>query len=647
MKKRSESFFGLHFDFHASPENAPGPIGKTLREEDIREICRLIRPDFLQIDCKGHPGWASYPSGCGNAMPEFALDTLELWRRVTREEGVALYMHYSGVWDFKYCRENPSERVMRADGSFSDSATRTNGRYADELLIPQLSELAGKYGVDGVWVDGDCWGSEADFHPETVAAFEKETGIKLEGKLPAKRGDPHFEDYREFCRELFRRYVRHYVDTLHAEHPNFQVASNWAFSDHMPEPVTAKVDFISGDLNPWDSFDSARYAARAIAQQGMTWDLMSWNFRAQNSILPAHAPKNPVQIMQEAAAVISLGGGFQNYITQYPDGAPRMDEIRRMKPVADFMRARQDFCFRGRAVHQAAILLSTYDRHRESGSLFSRNGCEKIMGLTSLFCDAGQSTEIVSEHTISGKCADYPLIVVPELFEGLAEETVSELLAYAFGGGNLMLAGKNTCRLFEKHGAGFTTAAADCPFFTLDGEEFGVVSGPVSVQAENAAPYAWLCSSQRSEDRLPFAALIPFGKGKIAAVGADLGSSYQKCSQYLFRRLVRAAADSLYAPVARIESSLGLAELTVLSKDGRLMIQLVNSNGNHAGTASATEDNLPPVCDILLSLDASTRPAKLILRPEGRELPFEVRGGRFYFTVDRLPIHSIVEVVTE
>ena len=67
MKRRSESAFGLHFDFHASP--APGlVVGATLREEDIREICRLIKPDFIQIDCKGHPGWASYPTELENAI---------------------------------------------------------------------------------------------------------------------------------------------------------------------------------------------------------------------------------------------------------------------------------------------------------------------------------------------------------------------------------------------------------------------------------------------------------------------------------------------------------------------------------------------------------------------------------------------------
>ena len=60
MKKRRDSFLGFHFDYHAKPEY--GVQGATLKEENIREICRTLKPDFIQIDCKGHPGWASYPS---------------------------------------------------------------------------------------------------------------------------------------------------------------------------------------------------------------------------------------------------------------------------------------------------------------------------------------------------------------------------------------------------------------------------------------------------------------------------------------------------------------------------------------------------------------------------------------------------------
>lgn len=57
-KKCEDSFFGLHFDFHAkSVKEAINPtIGKNTNEEMIRHIIEKVKPDYIQIDCKGHPG---------------------------------------------------------------------------------------------------------------------------------------------------------------------------------------------------------------------------------------------------------------------------------------------------------------------------------------------------------------------------------------------------------------------------------------------------------------------------------------------------------------------------------------------------------------------------------------------------------------
>ena len=653
MKRRSESYFGLHFDFHASPQSCPDPIGSALKEEDIREICRLLKPDFLQIDCKGHPGWASYPTECGNAMPDISGDPLALWRRVTKEEDVALYLHYSGVIDQQYCMNNPDEVIMRADGTRINDGradavsgcTRPNGRYVDELLIPQLKELAGKYGADGVWIDGECWGAHADFHPDTVAAFERETGICLNGKLPGRPEDEYYQEYREFCRGLFRKYVAHYVDTVHADYPDFQIASNWAYTDHMPEPVTAPVDFISGDLNPLSGFNSARYAGRAIAHQNRTWDLMSWNFRPATAEHPGHVPKHPVQIIQEAAAVISLGGGFQNYITQYRDGSPRMDQIRRMKPVEEFMRAREPYCFRARSVHQAAILLSTWNWKQEARTLFSRSGIERVMGLTSLVCDAGHSTEIVFEHTIAGRCADYPVIIIPEQSHGLADETVRELMEYAEHGGSLLLIGEKTCRQFELAGAPYKTSEpiALPGFFTVNGKDFGNISGyrVISAAGEGIASAA----PQQRDAGEPIACVIPFGKGKIAPIGADIGTAYQLRAQYLHRQLIKAVMPRLYSPIVRIESVCGKLEVTVLEKNGRMLIQLVNANGDHSNPTVTTEDYIPACLDIKLSIALSQKPKALMLQPEGRALDFEYADGTAKVALSRLEMHDILEII--
>lgn len=664
MKKRKESFFGLHFDFHAKPEY--GKQGATLREEDIRSILRTFKPDFLQIDCKGHPGYTSYPSSLGNAMPDFEKDTLALWRKVTKEEDVALYMHYSGVYDMKYCAEHPEETVMTANGKYAVGATRTDGKYVDELMIPQLCELYEKYGIDGVWVDGDCWKATADFRPKSLAAFEQETGIDLEGRIPATPNDKYYDEYREYHRELFRRYLRHYVDVLHEKHKELQITSNWAFSDHMPEPVSANVDFLSGDLNPVNSVNSARYAARALAQQEHPWDLMSWNFRNAISGRSCYVPKHQKQIMQEAAAVISLGGAYQNYITQYMDGSPRLEDLENLRSLPKFMRDRQPFCFGGRPIHQAALLLSTYDRAREAKNLYARTGFERVMGATALLCDVGQSLEIICEHTLKKYRDEYKMIVVPELYCGLAPETISSLLEYAHRGGNLVLWGKNTCRLFADAGAPFNTCAMQeyigIPieqqenghdstavakykpyFFTTDRKTFGSMFSPCALSANDSQITATAMTEMR-EDGMAVGIKASFGKGTISAIGFDVGLQYITGAQYAHRTLIKSVVDPLYDPLVRIESACGRLEVVVLRKDGKVMIQLVNVGGSHADSSSASDDLIPPVLDITLSLDSTLAGSKLVLQPEGRILPIKRCGERAVISIDRVDIHSVIEV---
>ena len=138
-KRRSDCFFGMHSDFHASPKDGL-VIGATLKEEDIRDICKTLKPDFLQIDCKGHPGYTSYPSKLGNAMPNFALDPLKMWRKVTKEYGIPLYMHFSGVQEVKYCADHPEESSLGADGKLSNFV-RLDSNYLDDYFIPQICEL--------------------------------------------------------------------------------------------------------------------------------------------------------------------------------------------------------------------------------------------------------------------------------------------------------------------------------------------------------------------------------------------------------------------------------------------------------------------------------------------------------------------------
>ena len=131
--QRADSFLGIHFDFHAGPDCTE--IGKNTTREMIENIINLVQPDYLQIDCKGHRGLSSYPTRVGNQAPGFVGDPLRLWRQVTAERGVALYMHYSGVWD--------SEAIVRHPEWGCRQCRRQAERQSDVVLRSLRGPIAG------------------------------------------------------------------------------------------------------------------------------------------------------------------------------------------------------------------------------------------------------------------------------------------------------------------------------------------------------------------------------------------------------------------------------------------------------------------------------------------------------------------------
>lgn len=106
-KKRSESFFGLHFDFHP---DASIVVGDNLRYDVIAKLLDEVKPDYVQIDTKGHPGLASGPTKVGQPAPLMLGDQIRMWRELTAERGIALYGHHSGLYDMYQATHHPEAR---------------------------------------------------------------------------------------------------------------------------------------------------------------------------------------------------------------------------------------------------------------------------------------------------------------------------------------------------------------------------------------------------------------------------------------------------------------------------------------------------------------------------------------------------------
>jgi hypothetical protein len=437
------------------------------------------------------------------------------------------------------------------------------------------------------------------------------------------------------------------VAGVKATNPTFQICSNWAFTDHMPEPVSAPVDFLSGDFSPQDSVNSARLSGRYLARQGIPWDLMAWSFTTvpSKTTTPGRNTKSAVQLQREAAVILALGGGFQAYFGQNRDGSVNLDRMPVMGEVAAFCRARQALCHHSQAVPQIALLFSTPAHYRGVDQLFGRDN-ERLGGVLAALLEARHSVEILGEHHLAGRLKDYPLIVVPE-WEYLAPSFIKDLKSYVEGGGNLLLVGPAAAALFADaldvkldpaaawdvhldHGGSATT---------LPGKAPGVVLGP------KAKPFGTLHQADDAgSSSRPAAAVTALGKGRIAATFFPMGRAYSNNPDATTRGFLDALARALFPePIAVVTGSPGSdVDVHLAAKDGRLLINLVNASGPHR--TEPVLDAIPPVGPLDVTIRVPDRPARVTLQPAGVDLPFNHADGRIRLSVPGVAVHEVIVV---
>ncbi len=639
--RRAESFFGLHFDLH--PGEHDTALGADASEENVAVLLERVKPDYVQYDCKGHRGYTGYPTEVGWASPGIVRDALALWRKVTAERGVGLFVHYSGVLDQVAVEQHPEWAAVDAEGKRDPRATSTFGPYADELMIPQLREAATAYDLDGVWADGECWGAVLDWSEHALAAWRAETG---EEDAPKGPDDPRWLEWKTFHRRQFERYLCHWVDALHETHPDFQITSNWMYTTFAPKPVVAKLDFLSGDYSPTGSVDRARVEARYLASTGMPWDLMAWGFNRGQDLGKSHKPA--VALEQEAGVVFMQGGGFQSYYQPTRSGHVPDAFIHTAGEVADFCRARQELCQGSTSVPQVALLLSSESRWERSDRVFAYYGCEdELEGALHALLELHYSVDILAEHQLAPRLGEFPLVVIADDHK-LTDAFRQALTDYVEAGGSLLLLGEQCARLFE-------------PILgvTLEGEPERVTAElSDGIQAANldgvwqrVAPTTATVLARRyptfdtRKDGEVAATVASCGKGKVAAVYGPIALAYFRCHHPLLRSVIGALAHELFPdPLFQLAAPSFVDAALRRSADGRLCLHLLNlANAQRADRFLHTGE-VPAIPGMLVSLNLPEKPERLTWMPSGEQLqPFEVEGRVGVWLPD-LHIHGVLAI---
>ncbi len=639
--KRKDSFFGLHFDYHANADTKN--IGKELDTNVIERIVTEVKPDFIQCDTKGHPGFCSYPTKVGNPAPGLERDILKEWRAVTKKHDVMLFSHYSGIWDKKAMADHPDWASVRKDGEITDRAS-VFGDYAEKLLIPQLKELATEYEMDGAWVDGECW----------ALTFDYTDNARLAWRGSDEEFDESNPEYRQFIRDGFFAYVKKYIDEVKKVNPEFELTSNWFNTAWVPDNITF-TDYISGDLAPTNSVDSARFDGRIMQSFGRNWDIMSWGIS-----FPVHYSKSAVQLCQEAAVIVSLGGGFQIYNMQSPQKTV-MDEwaISEWAKVSDFVRARRPYCQHSEILPDVGVLYSKAAYYDSVNGLFYRDCAYnmELYGLITAFCDSGRSVSVIlAERDIS--YFDYKTIVVSDLTL-IEEDTKNKLLAYLRNGGEVVFCGANTAKLFAKELEIEVSDIPEQPICMIEGNGYAqeirrpyvkaerdiydnmifmrecVVDG--DIKCTNPPP-----TITPSKEKIPAFIKFSVGKGGAAVLPINIGELYYSDMTFELKAFLKECL-SMMGECRVSHNKPSLADVLLTTKNGVEYIHLVNLLGNHREERSKTFDYIPRLCDIEVKYKTDKAPKNVILRPDGRSIPFDYNGGVLTVSLD-VDIHTILEI---
>ena len=643
-----DAFFGIHYDLHANAQDTE--LGRELTPEHLRERLRVTRPDWVQTDCKGHPGYTSWPTRVGSTSPGVMKDSLRIWRDVTKELGIKLGVHYSGVWDARAVELHPEWARVDAQGQHDTRITCRLHGYDEHLMIPQMMEIVDKYDVDGFWVDGENWAALPCWCDLCKAEFTRRTGIEAP---PLAAEQPHWQDWLKFHRDLFVEHVTKYTNAVHARKPGCLVVSNWMYTVREPDPVQAPVDYLSGDFSSSWGADSAALEGRFMDSRRMSWDLMAWSFTKTGEMdaPPPWVTKTAAHLEQEISEVVALGGSVMVYETPQRSGWLTGWHNDLLAEVAQFCRTRRDTCWKSKTVPEAAVLHLATHYYPHNSPLFNfGEAVEPVEGALQALLETQRSTDLLAEDAALERMNQYKLVVVPEQ-TSISDHLLQALDNYVRAGGHVLISGEYLAKAYP----GFVGASPAGGLITgrtfLPVEKQAVpVSPPWQAVTPSAGTQvlAYRLTEQEPAKDLTRQAIVTrrqVGKGSLIAIYGPIFRDYFRGHYPSLRKFIGELVQPLDIPWTVTLDAPPQIEVILRQKDEKLLVNLINRGaGETLSPRRVIAEELVPVERVRVRIRRQTRPRSVSIVPNDGPLDWKYEAGTITINVPPVDIHRVVVV---
>lgn len=642
-------------DFHFGAEDTG--IGRGLDPTSLAEQLRRMDLDFVQIDTKGGPGYTSYfaKTPGTRVAPGLEADLVRIWRDATRAAGLPLHGHWIAMSDGTTLAAHPEWVRVESNGRPAGDRLCYRSPFVETMMIPQLIELARDWELDGLWIDAQAWCMQPCWCDRCRLAWEKSGNSNAP---PLSPSDPAWSDWMMFHRSGFDNYVRNYVCAVKAAVPGCRICDNWSLTLSQPGPPQLPVDFVSSDDAAPYGVDNIRLEARFASTRPVPhWDFMQWLFYAGKVMHDATIPQavRPLEhLQQEAAYILSLGGGHQIYEQPTPlrDGSLIDWRVDRIGEFHRWCRPRGLLC-RGSESWRDVVVLNSeqhFSRHATRSNLLWSFDQNNLHGAVNICTDLHRGVDVMDEWALRKSRNSFSTVVIPEQPD-ISEALIAELKAWVAGGGRLVLSG---ARAMDRWGADFlgiqpaeVTGASSwhvpvkdvmrCPIWS---PEWRLVT------VRDARAMGFLSTSDdlvRGQTRFPAATQRDYGSGRVTWLPCDAFSFYARTRYPILREfLVDVLGAAAGPPPVQVIAPLSI-EVVLRVVGPRRIINLINrGSGWSTGPNDYAVENIPPSGPVRLCIPLAAPPKNIRRWFESDQIEHASANGILRITVDSIAVHDAV-----
>lgn len=641
----------IHLDFHTSELV---PVGNNFSKEQFQENLKAGHVDSITVFSKCHHGWSYHPTEANEMHPMLKFDLLGAQLEACKEIGVNAPVYISAGFDEKEYLKRPEwrwrhtfdkEEQIEYENEVHFHLLCFNTGYLD-FLCNQIEEVMIKYNPCGIFLDiiepKVCY-------CEKCVSDMKALGMDIDNE----------KDREKFSQITFEKYLR---ETNAAVRKYSDTATVFHNRGHIPHGEygyinsNSHLELESLPTGGWgyDHFPLSAAYVRTLADKeflGMTGKFhQSWG--------EFGGFKHPNALIYETSLSVANGAGCSIGDQMHPLSDLNPATYNLIGKAYSLIEEKEPWLNGALNVADIAVL-----------------SAEAVTGKRNRKTDVGANRMLLENHFLynfideTADLSAYKLIVLPDS-ANCSDKMIEKIKAYVQNGGRVIAAGEGLVkngRFILDIGAEYIGKNELNPTFfvpvfeTVNGtpeyvmrcdfHSFEVSSGEVVAYMQN--PYfnrtlEHFCSHMHApnnpEEKFAGAVI----SGNVAYIGWDIFTAYATHGHLCFKELFTHIINKLMGDETTVYAEMpDRAVVTYTRQDAekRNILHLLFAHTTVRGKNTEVIEDTVPLYNVKCSVKCGEKPSGIALVPSGERIEFEYINGRAEFTVPKVDIHQMVEIV--